>query len=232
MMKSPFSAHQHIQVVASFAQMMQLQFQDDTNAVCWSRQLHGDFHEIVTQLELHDDMTEVSIEDLNALALTEQGKLARNTILQDIQLLTACGASPTLNLIKCYQRDDELDFISTDVYSFHVDRASIATDTILCTYYGAASDIVPNAQVTQKILLPKIRAQLQPFYEGSAAGFEQFLTEYFFDLHYQAHENAQIINLGVGHIWRLAVDHPEQQVLPCVHRAPYEQGDYRLLLIC
>jgi hypothetical protein len=29
------------------------------------------------------------------------------------------------------------------------------------------------------------------------------------------------------------VDHPEQQVLPCVHRAPLENnGEYRLLLIC
>jgi hypothetical protein len=31
----------------------------------------------------------------------------------------------------------------------------------------------------------------------------------------------------------LAVDHPTQQVLPCVHRAPIEiDGEYRLLLIC
>lgn len=55
----------------------------------------------------------------------------------------------------------------------------------------------------------------------------------FFDLHYQPKAHAQPINLGIGHIWRLAVDHPTQKVLPCVHRAPVENdGEYRLLLIC
>jgi hypothetical protein len=33
--------------------------------------------------------------------------------------------------------------------------------------------------------------------------------------------------------FRLAVDHPKQQVLPCIHRASIEKdGEYRLLLIC
>ena len=51
--------------------------------------------------------------------------------------------------------------------------------------------------------------------------------------HYQPKPDAQPINLGIGHIWRLAVDHPTQKVLPCVHRAPVENdGEYRLLLIC
>lgn len=55
----------------------------------------------------------------------------------------------------------------------------------------------------------------------------------FFDLHYQPKPDAQPVNLGTGHIWRLAVDHPTQKVLPCVHRAPVEKdGEYRLLLIC
>jgi len=57
--------------------------------------------------------------------------------------------------------------------------------------------------------------------------------EHFFDLHYQAKPNTQPTNLGIGHLWRLAVDHPESQVLPCVHRAPKEKkGESRLLLIC
>jgi hypothetical protein len=55
----------------------------------------------------------------------------------------------------------------------------------------------------------------------------------FFDLHYQAKPDAQIINLGIGNLWRLAVDHPNNPVLPCIHRAPIEKfGEYRLLLIC
>ncbi|MDU5774154.1 DUF1826 domain-containing protein, partial [Acinetobacter sp.] len=176
---------------------------------------------------------EISIEDLLALPLSEQGDLARDIILKDIQLLTDMGASPVLNLLKYYERDDELDFISTDVYSFHVDRSPIETDTFLCTYHGAASDIVPNDQVEQKVLIPEIREKLRALHDGSEAEFESFLAEYFFDLHYQPKSNAQPINLGTGHLWRLAVDHPTQKVLPCVHRAPVENdGEYRLLLIC
>ena len=203
------------------------------NALCWSRNLMGDFQEIVAKLELKENITEVSVDDLLALQLSENGSLARVVLLSDIQLLTDFGASPTLNLLKCYERDDELDFISTDVYSYHVDRSPIATDTFLCTYHGAASDIVPNDQVEQKILIPEIRSKLQELYDGPESEFDAFLEEYFFDLHYQPKPNATPVNLGVGHLWRLAVDHPTQQVLPCVHRAPVEKdGEYRLLLIC
>ncbi len=193
----------------------------------------GDFKEIVAKLQLKENITEISIEDLLALPLSEQGDLARDIILKDIQLLTNIGASPVLNLLKYYERDDELDFISTDVYSFHVDRSPIETDTFLCTYHGAASDIVPNDQVEQKVLIPEIREKLRALHDGSEAEFESFLAEYFFDLHYQPKPNAQPINLGTGHLWRLAVDHPTQKILPCVHRAPVENdGEYRLLLIC
>jgi len=201
--------------------------------MCWHRNLTGDFKEIVSKLELKENITEVSEEDLFALKLTEQGELAREIILNDIKQLTLFGASPTLNLIQYYERDEELEFISTDVYSFHVDRSPIETDTFLCTYHGASSDILPNAEAEQKILLPEIREKLKALHEGSAAEFENFLKDDFFDLHYQPKPNAVPINLGLGHLWRLAVDHPTQQVLPCVHRAPVESdGEYRLLLIC
>ena len=222
----------NIDIVSSFRELSQTPFQGETNALCWARQLHGDFQEIVSKLELHDNITEVSQQDLQALVLSEQGNLARDIILQDMHHLSEHGAQPSLNLLKCYERDDELDFIATDVYSYHVDRSPIATDTFLCTYFGAASDLLPNDQVEKKILIPEIRAQLRALYDGPEAGFEEFLSEYFFDLHYQAKADAQAINLGVGHLWRLAVDHPQQHVLPCVHRAPVEAGQYRLLLIC
>jgi len=45
------------------------------------------------------------------------------------------------------------------VYSYHVDRSPIATDTFLCTYHGAASDLIANEQALQKILIPEIREQ-------------------------------------------------------------------------
>ena len=85
----------------------------------------------------------------------------------------------------------------------------------------------------QKILIPEIREELKKLYDGEEEGFDSFLEEYFFDLHYQATPKARPINLGTGHIWRLACDYPNSPVPPCVHRAPKEKsGQNRLLLIC
>ncbi len=232
-MSNIFSENRQIGVVADFYELAHTDFKGETNALCWYRNLDGDFNEIVACLSLKENITEVSPEDLIALQLSEKGSRAREIILNDLQLLTDFGASPSLNLLKCYERDEEFDFIATDVYSFHVDRSPIATDTFLCTYHGAASDIVPNTQATQKILIPEIRTKLSELYDGAPEGFEDFLKENYFDLHYQLHANAEPVNLGIGHLWRLAVDHPKQQVLPCIHRAPIEnEGEYRLLLIC
>ncbi|AWK07477.1 DUF1826 domain-containing protein [Flavobacterium crocinum] len=232
-MSNTFSDSNQIGVVSTFSDLVHTHFKGEMNALCWYRTLDGDFKEIVEKLSLKENITEVSTEDLIALQLSEKGKTAREIILNDLQLLTDFGASPSLNLLKCYERDDEFDFISTDVYSFHVDRSPIATDTFLCTYHGAASDIVANSQTEQKILIPEIRTKLKELHDGPDEEFEDFLKENFFDLHYQLHENAEPVNLGLGHLWRLAVDHPKQEVLPCVHRAPVENdGEYRLLLIC
>jgi len=232
-MKHHFSNNGQISTVSNFSELINLHFHGEVNAVCWHRNLTGDFKEIVAKLHLVENITEVSTEELLALQLTKQGNLARETILNDMQLLADFGASPSLNLLKNYERDDELDFFATDVYSFHVDRSPIETDTFLCTYHGAASDLVFNDQVEQKILIPEIREKLKQLHDGPEAEFERFLEEYFFDLHYQLKPNAQPVNLGLGHLWRLAVDHPTQKVLPCVHRAPVEtDGEYRLLLIC
>ena len=232
-MKNTFPDNNQIKVVSTFSELVNFNFQGTVNAMCWHRDLVGDFKEIVTKLELKENITEVSIDDLLALQLSENGHSAREIILKDIQLLSNFGASPSLNLLKCYERDNELDFISTDVYSYHIDRSPIETDTFLCTYHGAASDIAPNDQVEQKILIPEIREKLKKLYDGQDTEFETFLEEYFFDLHYQPKPDIEPINLGLGHLWRLAVDHPTQQVLPCVHRAPTENdGEYRLLLIC
>lgn len=232
-MSNTFSDSSQIGIVSTFSELVNTDFKGERNALCWYRNLDGDFNDIVARLCIKENITEVYPEDLIALQLSEKGNIAREIILNDLQLLADFGASPSLNLLKCYERDDEFDFISTDVYSFHVDRSPIATDTFLCTYNGVASDIISNSQAQQKILIPEIRAKLKELYDGSSEEFENFLKENYFDLHYQAHEHAEPTNLGLGHLWRLAVDHPKQQVLPCIHRAPIEnEGEYRLLLIC
>ena len=232
-MSNTFSDSNQIGVVPTFSELVHTDFKGEMNALCWYRNLDGDFNDIVARLCIKENITEVYPEDLIALQLSEKGNIAREIILNDLQLLTDFGASPSLNLLKCYERDDEFDFISTDVYSFHVDRSPIATDTFLCTYHGVASDIVSNAQAEQKILIPEIREKLKELHDGPAEEFEDFLKENFFDLHYQVNPDAEPVNLGLGHLWRLAVDHPKQEVLPCIHRAPVEnEGEYRLLLIC
>lgn len=232
-MSTTFKDSHQIRTVTSFEELMYSEFKGENNALCWHRTLEGDFAAIVNQLQLKENITELHPDDLLSLQLSESGNIAREIILNDMQSLTDFGASPSLNLLKCYDRDNEFDFISTDVYSFHVDRSPIATDTFLCTYHGAASEIIPNDEAEQKILIPEIRKKLKELYNGPSEEFDLFLQDNYFDLHYQMKPDAVPINLGQGHLWRLAVDHPKQQVLPCIHRAPIEkEGEYRLLLIC
>jgi hypothetical protein len=223
----------HIHRVTTFEKLVSTPFQGDTNAICWTRDLRGDFSEIVHKIELQDNMATLEPDALSELQLSEQGQLAREVLLNDLKVLKAHGASPILNLIRCYERDDAYPFFPTDVYSFHVDRSPVPTDTFLCTYHGEPSELLPNSQAIQKVLVPEIRDELKNIYRGTDEGFESFLTEHFFDLHYLPEPQAQPINLGLGYLWRLAVDHPESRVLPCVHRAPKEEnGQTRLLLIC
>lgn len=225
------SIDDQIRSVATFSELVSTPFEGNTNAVCWKRELQGDFSEIVEKISTPENITVIDEADLLELELSEQGELAREILLNDLKLLEDYGASPTLNVISHYERDDS--FFPTDVYSFHVDRSPIPVATFLCTYFGASSELVPNAQATQKVLIPEIRAELKKHYSGEDSGFDAFLEEHFFDLHYQAESNADIISLGTGNIWRLAVDHPESEVLPCLHRAPEEKdGKKRLLLIC
>lgn len=232
-MSNNFSNNPQIVAVSTFEELVEDHFQEVVNAVCWERKLIGDFKEIVFKLQLKENITEVTADDLLSLQLSENGNVAREMILNDLKLLSDFGALPSLNLIKNYERDDEFDFISTDVYSFHVDRSPVGISTFLCTYYGAASDILANDQAIQKIKIPEVREKLRAFYQGSEEGFENFLEENYFDLHYQPNSDVEPINLGLGHLWKLAVDSPEQKVLPCIHRAPKEnEGECRLLLIC
>lgn len=219
--------------VTNFQHLVNTPFAGEINAVCWQRDLRGDFAEIVNKIALKDNITVIEQEELRALALSEAGAIAREIILNDWELLQAHGASPVLNLIKNYERDEASSFFPTDVYSFHADSSPIATDTFLCTYYGAPSEIVPNSQCEKKVLVPQIRAELRKLYNGDEEGFEDFLREHFFDLHYRAKPNTPVISLGIGNLWRLAVEHPESKVLPCIHRAPIEKhGLPRLLMIC
>ncbi len=226
-------AEKQIHCVTNFQDLVSTSFSGETNAICWTRKPVGDFSEIVNKIELRGNITAIEQEELHELKLSEQGQLAREILLNDLEILKDDGASPILNVINYYNRDDTYLFLPTDVYSFHVDRSPIPIDTFLCTYYGESSEILPNSQGKKKVLIPEIRDELKKLYHGADEGFESFLSEHCFDLHYQAQPNARPISLGLGHLWRLAVDHPESQVPPCIHRAPKEKpGQNRLLMIC
>ena len=226
-------ASSQINCVTSFQDLVSTPFHGEINAIYWTRKLIGDFSEIANKIELHENIVVLDEDALFELQLTEQGQLAREILLNDLQLLKAHGASPTLNLIKCYERDNTYPFFPTDVYSFHVDCSPVPTDTFLCTYCGEPSEILPNSQAIQKVLVPEIRDELKKIYRGEDEGFESFLSEHFFDLHYLPKPKAHPISLSLGHVWKLAVAHPGSEVLPCLHRAPKEKnGQKRLLMIC
>ena len=221
-----------VKLVSTFEELISTPYSGKINAIGLIRETDADFKEIANKIELVDTITEITLEDLNALNLSEKGILARNIIIEDFTNLLEFGAQPSLNLIKSYPEDQEFDFISTDVYSYHVDRSPVATDTFLCTYYGTVSDIIPNERAIQKINIPSVREKLIELYDGDETNFEDFLVENYFDMHYDPLENTTPYNLGLINLWKIAVDHPNQNVLPCVHRAPRELEELRLLLIC
>ena len=232
-MKQHTQNQSYTQNISSFQELVSIPFHGNCNALCWSRDIKGNFSEIVAQYEFEGNMVEVSIDSLESLRLSEAGQLARTIILQDYEALKSYGADPVLNIIRSYEKDEMFPLFPTDVYSFHVDRSPIETDTFLCTYVGDASELIPNEFAIQKIQIPELRQQLREIHTGNDADFEDFLIENFFDLHYQQTMEEKTISLGNGHLWRLATDNPTSKVLPCIHRAPQEtNGQKRLLLIC
>ena len=123
-----------IHCVTNFQDLVSIPFHGEMNAICWARKLTGDFSEIAHKIELNGNIATLEQDELFELKLTEQGQLAREILINDLKMLKAHGASPILNVIKYYERDDAYPFFPTDVYSFHVDRSPVPTDTFLCTY--------------------------------------------------------------------------------------------------
>ena len=74
-MDNRFCYNNQVGVVATFSELVNTDFEGTTNALCWNRSLDGDFKEIVTKLQLKENITEISIEDLLALQLSEKGVL-------------------------------------------------------------------------------------------------------------------------------------------------------------
>jgi hypothetical protein len=223
-----------IRRVTSFDELLNSPFQDGVNALCWVRELTGDFGEVVALLAAGEGITALDEATLQSLALSPAGKLAVERMLGDFRLLQEHGRLPELNAIRAYPRDEEPGAVRTDVYSFHADSAPVESDTWLCTYHGAPSEGLRNEETVRRVDVPEIRqALLEEFGGEEGEEFESYLHECCFDLHYAPLAGARPYSFGLGHLWRIAVDWPGSPVPPCIHRAPDQApGDPpRLLLI-
>ena len=217
-----------------FDELVSTPFANGINALCWQRNLLGDFNEVVDLLNSTEEITTLDKSSLNTLSLGEAGKFARDTLIEDLRLLHDHGLSPTLDCIREYPRDEEDKIVPTDVYSFHVDSAQIAADTYLCTYAGAASEGIDNDAAIRKIDLPETRTDLLNQFGGEDNDeFRNYLSEQCYDLHYAPLSQSQPFSFGLGNLWRIALQHPGCPVPPCIHRAPetLPGSSPRLLLI-
>jgi hypothetical protein len=164
----------------------------------------------------------------------DAGRIALEVLLEDQRLLRERDLAPVLDCINGYLREIEDGPIATDVYSFHADSATEQMDTYLCTYLGPSSEGLRNEDALRKVDMPETRAQLLAVYGGADdAGFEEFLNENCFDLHYAPVAGARPYSFGLYNLWRIGVEYPGSPVPPCIHRAPETKpGDPpRLLLL-
>ena len=222
-----------IQRVGSFHELVTARFADGVNALCWQRTLPGDFSEIVGLLGAGEEITSLDDARLLALPVSAAGRIAIDVLLEDQRLLRERDLDPVLNCINGYPRDEDAGPVSTDVFSFHADSATVEADTWLCTYHGAASEGLRNDEARRRVDTPEIRAELLRGFGGKDDGaFFEYLREHGYDLHYAAAPHARPFSLGVGNLWRIATEWPGSPVPPCIHRAPGTvRGEPRLLLI-
>ena len=220
--------------VKSFDELTQTPFSGDINALCWPRALPGDFQDVLDRLQADAGVTTIEDAELRALKLSPAGALARDILLADRALLRGQDLDPSLDCITGYARDAADGPVATDVYSFHVDRAPVQTDTYLCTYVGRSSEGLANECAVRRVDVPQTRVQLLKNYGGADdERFIAYLSEQCFDLHYQPRPGAVPYSFGQGNLWRIAIAYPGAPVPPCIHRAPLTPpgSPARLLLI-
>ena len=223
-----------IKVVSSFEELVATPMVEGVNALCWARSLDGDFDEVVARIGPVDEITGLDEEDLEGLALSANGEIARGRLIEDLRLLKDAGLAPNLDCIPHYPKEADPGPVPTDVYSWHADSATVMADTFLCSYAGTASEGLRNEEAVRKVDIPEIRRQLLQIHGGKDdEAFKAYLHERCFDRHYAAGKEVKPIGFGLGNLWRIATECPGRSVPPCIHRAPItEDGQApRLLLI-
>ena len=228
------SGYSRIKRVRSFEELVTTRFEGGVNALCWERTLTGNFSAVVEQLGLADGTTTLDDTRLLALSASPACADAIGRLLEDQRLLRTQGLAPVVDVIHRYPRDESSAVVSTDVYSFHADRATVEADTYLCTYHGLPSEGLRNDEARRHVDIPETRAELLKLFGGDDdEDFQEFLKENCYDLHYAPLTSAQPFSFGLGNFWRIAVDYPRSPVPPCIHRAPENRPGQspRLLLI-
>jgi hypothetical protein len=230
---APPPGYDRIRVVPSFTELVTTHLVDGVNALCWPRSLPGDFGEVVALLGTAEGIVPLDPSRLTALPLSDAGRVAREVMLADLQLLRAHGLAPELNCIHNYPRDEDNAAVPTHVFSFHADSAPVEADTYLCTYHGSDSEGLRNDEALRRIDDPATRGNLLQLFGGEDdEAFREFLRDHCYDLHYTPVPGARPFSFGVGNLWRIALDYPGCRVPPCIHRAPETlPGQPRLLLI-
>lgn len=229
----PPTGYDRIKVVNSFDELVTSPFGPKVNAICWSRNLDGDFHELAAAFSHEDEIVSLDEKALSRLSLSASGRVAVDALLNDFRLLREHSLSPSLECVPRYMRDEGP--VPTDVYSFHADRATVPTDTYLCSYNGPPTEGLRNDQAQRHIDIPATRTELLKLFqqEEETGDFDSYLRENCYDLHYAAMAEAVPFSFAIGNLWRIAVEYPGCPVPPCLHRAPATAPDapHRLLLI-
>ena len=231
---APPPGYTRIKVVQSLHELVTTPFVDGVNALCWPRTLPGDFREVVEALGPGEGIVTMDESCLERLPLSDAGKIAREILLADQQTLRAFDLQPNLDCVHGSLREEPEGRFHTDVHSWHIDTATAAADTYLCTYVGAPSEGLRNDETVRRVDIPETRAELLRLYGGNDdAGFREYLAEYFYDLHYAPLPQARPFAFGIGNLWRIAIEYPGSAVPPCIHRAPLTLPGQpaRLLLI-
>jgi hypothetical protein len=231
---TPPPGYTRIKVVNSFRELVTTPFADGVNALCWPRTLRGDFGEVVEHLGGGEGIVTLEDAGLASLPVSAAGRAAIGLLLEDQRLLREHDRDPVLNCIHGYPSDENPGPVPTDVFSFHADSAPVEADTWICTYHGPASEGLRNDEARRRVDLPETRAELLELFGGADdGGFLEYLRAHCYDLHYAPIPGARPFSFGLGHFWRIAVDHPGNPVPPCIHRAPatFPGQPPRLLLI-
>lgn len=221
-----------IRIVDTFEALVGFRFEKGVNAVCWPRDLEGDFAEVVNRLDVPQGITHLTEEHLRSLDLSPAGQKAVEVMLADMERLRERELLPTLDCVNGYTHEIESS-VRTDVCSFHADSATVQADTWLCTYHGASSEGLPNDEVICRVDVPETREELRQLHaQEDDMPFEEWLEEHFYTLHYAPQPGAVPFRFGTGNLWRIALQYPGSPVPPCIHRAPDPvPGEKRLLLI-